>query len=198
MSGELKADGSYQGSHLETALSFVTDFTIAIDGGAHVGTWARPLAAKFGRVIAAEPSADTHEALTVNMAAFNCWNVEIHRMAFGASAGYVSMVLDGRAADLKNTGARYAAAGDDVKKVTIDSLELPTLGFLKLDVEGSEVFALQGAKETLKRCKPIVLFEDKYLWKRYGLPREAPQDVLRSVGYRELAKVSMDRIWGPK
>ncbi len=31
--------------------------------------------------------------------------------------------------------------------------------FMKIDVEGAELLVLKGARETLKRCKPVVVFE---------------------------------------
>jgi FkbM family methyltransferase len=198
MKNEIKADGSYQGGHLAAALKYVTDWSCAIDGGAHVGTWSRTMSGRFGQVIAIEPSADTREALLVNLQAFGCANVDVRGVALGDKPGTVVMTLDGRGADLKNTGARYArAGGGDVSVVTIDSWQLPSLGLLKLDIEGSEVVALRGAVETLQRCKPVVIYEDKYLWKRYAEPRDACETVLLSVGYKLAEVVKCDRVWVP-
>lgn len=197
MANEIHEDGGYQNSHLRAALKHVTDFSVAIDGGAHVGTWSKPLSARFARVIALEPSADTFEALAVNLRAFNCENVEAKQVALGAKAGTVSMILDGRGALMHNTGARCVKPGGTVPLEAIDDWALPTLGFLKLDVEGSEYAALMGARETLTRCRPIVLYEHKGLCRRYGVHPDGPASVLRSVGYKELQIVSMDRIWGP-
>lgn len=197
MLGQLKADGTYQGGHLNDALAHVTDWTVAFDGGAHVGTWSRLLSAKFDRVIAVEPSADTYEALVANMVAFGCSNVDVRNVAIGSTSGKVSMTLDGRGAQLKNTGARYAKDGGEIRRVTIDSLALPSLGFLKLDVEGSEFAALLGARETLLRCKPIVLFENKGLWRRFGVEPQGPHKFLASLRYQQLQVSGCDLIWGP-
>ena len=43
--------------------------------------------------------------------------------------------------------------------ITIDSLNLKRLDFMKIDVEGMEVEALKGAKETLARCLPQLVIE---------------------------------------
>lgn len=200
MINELKDDGTYQSSHLDRALAFVTDHTVAIDGGAHVGTWSRRLSPHFDRIIAVEPSTDTFEALTHNMATFECGNVECRQVAIGASHGRVNLILDGKFAAIKNTGARYMKRDDAQGAVPlepIDAWQLPSLGFLKLDVEGAECLALQGARDTLRRCRPIVLFEDKGWWKRFDQPRQAPHTFLSSIGYRHVLRVSMDEIWGP-
>lgn len=199
MAHEMKADGSYQGSHLQAAAALVTDHTIAIDGGAHVGTWSRPLSYLFARVLAVEPSADTFEALEENMRRFGCTNVELHRAALGQAPGLVSMTIDPRGAALKNTGARYvrADASATIPRITIDAWQLQTLGFLKLDVEGSEVHALEGARATLLRCKPIVLFEHKGFCRRYGYLPDAPLTYLKSLGFRHRLAAGKDQIWGP-
>jgi hypothetical protein len=41
----------------------------------------------------------------------------------------------------------------------IDGLGLERLDLLKLDVEGMEAEALDGARETITRCKPILFVE---------------------------------------
>lgn len=197
MTRELRPDGTYQASHLAAALSFVSDFSVAIDGGAHVGTWARLLGERFETVLAFEPSPDTFAALVANLATFACAHVQPIHAALGRTAGAVEMAIEARQAALGNTGARYVVEGGAIPMQTVDALALPSLGFLKLDVEGSEPFALEGARETLRRCRPIVLFENKYLWKRFEQPRDAPHQILRGVGYRHLATVVKDEIWGP-
>ena len=197
MAGQLKADGTYQGSHLEAALCHVTDWSLALDGGAHVGTWSRILAGRFDQVLAFEPSPDTYQALLANMAAFGCANVVPVQAALGDRKGRVSMTLDGRGAQLKNTGARYARPGGEIAQTTIDALALQSLGFVKLDVEGSEHAALSGALETLARCRPVVLFENKGLWRRFDVRPRGPHDLLAANGYKFLEKVGCDEIWGP-
>lgn len=197
MAGEMHADGTYQATHLTRALAHVTDWSLAIDGGAHVGTWTKLLSARFDRVIAVEPSADTFEALAWNQATQQWPHVDLRHLALAAGSGKVTMVLDGRGAQLKNTGSRHVGPGNTVRCESIDSWQLAALGFLKLDVEGSEVAALLGARNTLLRCHPIVLFEDKGLWRQYGLLRDAPQTFLTSVGYARLERAGCDEIWGP-
>lgn len=199
MAKELAADGTYQRAHLDAALGQVTDFSLAIDGGAHVGSWSRLLSARFTRVIAIEPSPDTYECLVANMAAFGCANVECLQAALGREAGRVAMApLAPRAAALKNTGARFVGIGTTIPRITIDSLAVPTCGFLKLDIEGSEPWALDGAAETLRRCQPIVLYENKRFWQiHYGLPLEAPVQRLTAAHYVYRLRAGTDVIWGP-
>jgi FkbM family methyltransferase len=191
---QMAAEGTYQADHLAKALEFVTDFSCALDAGAHVGLWTRILAERFARVIAVEPAPDTFEALTANVATYG--NVELVNVALGETFGSVSMALDPKEVARQNTGGRYVQFGGPIPLVPIDSWKLDTCGFLKLDVEGSEPQALRGAQQTLARCHPVVLFENKSFWTtRYGERRDAPQTILRALGYQPVARVSADEIW---
>lgn len=199
MCREMTPTGGYQADHLARALGYVTDFSVAIDGGAHVGTWSRILAGRFARVLAFEPAEDTHEALVANMATFGCANVEVFLQALGALPGRASIAWDPVQTGRKNTGGRYLTEGCTVDVVPVDSLALDSLGFLKLDVEGSEFAALVGARETIARCAPIVLVENKALWAtHFGLPRNAVESTLAGYRYRKLETVGRDEIWGPR
>lgn len=43
--------------------------------------------------------------------------------------------------------------------ITLDSLNLERINFMKIDVQGSERLLMWGARETIKRCKPIINIE---------------------------------------
>lgn len=189
-------NGGYQRSHLNAALARVTKWDLAVDGGGHIGTWSKPMAERFAKVVTFEPSADSFACLARNLAGIG--NVQLRHQALGATPGRARMTLEGhdRAIELKNTAALFVRPGDDVEVITLDSLELPALDFFKLDVEGSEVVALQGAEQTLRKYRPLILYEDKGLWKRYGYKRNAVAIFLDTLGARHLERVSMDEIWG--
>ena len=44
---------------------------------------------------------------------------------------------------------------------TLDSLNLPRVDFMKIDVEKHEISLIQGGRETINRCKPIIFIEDQ-------------------------------------
>lgn len=199
MVAELAADGTYQAANLDAALRLVTQRGCAIDGGAHVGTWAKRLSGLFDRVHAFEPSPDTFECLAYNLRRSGCFNVTTHQAALGNRPGTIALTLDAANEARGNTGARHVTDGVDVPVVTIDSLQLDRVGLIKLDVEGSEPLALEGAAATIARCRPIVLFENKKLWSRYfGMRKDAVSLLLTSYGYRHRATASCDEIWGPR
>ena len=54
--------------------------------------------------------------------------------------------------------------GQLTKMITVDSLKLPSVDVIKVDVEGAEPLVFYGARETIKKYKPIILFE--YNWQK--------------------------------
>jgi hypothetical protein len=46
-----------------------------------------------------------------------------------------------------------------VQVETIDSYLFQDVGFIKIDVEGYEKFVLEGAVDTIKRCRPTIQLE---------------------------------------
>jgi FkbM family methyltransferase len=196
---QISESGDYQRSHLDAALKHVTDWSIAIDGGGHVGTFANVLSARFARVITVEPSPDTFECLQWNLAERGCVNVEARNVALGDAPGFVAMTLTDDQRLKANTGARFAVPGGTIPVEQIDTWQLPSLGLLKLDVEGAEYVALRGAEQTLRRCRPIVLFENKWLWTRhYGIAKDAVSKFLTKLNYHLVDQVCRDQIWAAR
>jgi FkbM family methyltransferase len=181
----------FQIDHLDAALRHCTQFRTAVDGGAHVGTWTVAMAARFHRVAAFEPAGDTFDCLQANTQGLA--NIVLYRCALGATRGRGEIVDDG--ARRGNTGSRYLQITTDgsVEVLPLDFLQLRDLDFLKLDVEGHELQALQGARATLKRCRPVVLIEVKPL--RVGHDPMLAVRWIEDFGYREVSRVGRDRIY---
>lgn len=51
------------------------------------------------------------------------------------------------------------AGGVAVEAVPLDSFHLPKVDYIKWDIEGYEVKALRGARETILRCRPKMMIE---------------------------------------
>jgi hypothetical protein len=49
--------------------------------------------------------------------------------------------------------------GEMVQMIHIDQLDLKACDYIKIDVEGAEILALIGAKNTIEKYKPIIWYE---------------------------------------
>jgi FkbM family methyltransferase len=110
--------------------------------------------------------------------------------AFGEAPG-VCHVVEVQAG---NCGAHRVDPGGAVPVQTIDSLGLEP-DCIWLDIEGYELKALKGARETIERCRPVVCVEEKGLSAVYG---ERPEDLsnwLGQFGYTKRAQIGRDNVF---
>mmetsp|Transcript_2325 Transcript_2325/g.5809 ORF Transcript_2325/g.5809 Transcript_2325/m.5809 type:complete len:108 (-) Transcript_2325:21-344(-) len=63
---------------------------------------------------------------------------------------------------------------EDVVVRTLDSLELPRVDVIKIDVEEHAAQVLAGGTETLRRHRPILWFEDDGIERPEALQRPEP------------------------
>ena len=56
-----------------------------------------------------------------------------------------------------NSTASHQSRDENIHLLSLDSLELPAVDFIKYDVEGAEQEALFGSNETIKRHRPMLL-----------------------------------------
>lgn len=190
--------------HLREALKFCKRFRTALDGGAHIGTWTVHLAKVFEEVWAFEPAPDTYECLLMNTAQLR--NVKRAKKALGA--GHEICAVEDDPTRVGNSGSRTVRVlGPEVRLknveapvaevVTIDGLAIENLDFLKLDVEGHELFALEGARETIARCQPTIVVE----LKKFDPPRNGGPvkvvELLSQLGYHMAGGIRNDKVFVP-
>ncbi len=176
---------------LEEALTHVTKWTVAVDGGANVVAYTRILMERFEVIHAFEPAPDTYAALARNVEEWGgSGQVHTSQVALSDRLERVSLGTErGR-----RSPSRRVIGAVDIPTIRIDDLELPDLAFFKLDVEGYEARALRGAKQTLLRFQPLVMFEDKpEKSAHFGDPREA-HEYLESLGAKPIACIGPKQI----
>jgi len=175
---------------IREALSVIGRGRVAIDGGANVGAYTRVILDQFDIVHAFEPAPDTFEALKRNI---HDWGFKdrVHLYQAALSDKEDMVRLQGKFGHRSVT--RRIVGKGDIRAMPIDSLDLQELDFLKLDLEGYEYRALLGARETLIRTRPYVLFEDKeHKAQLYG-DVEGAHEYLKSLGARLVATVGKNK-----
>lgn len=166
----------------------------AVDAGAHVGTWTVEMARHFQAVNAFEPCAETHALLAENVA--HLPHVCVLRLALADRHAELRLALPHAGA---NSGMRAVATeGERVAAVPLDALNVTSLDLIKLDLEGYEMPALFGARETLRRCRPVVVMEENGAAALHGIPRRAARAFLLGLRYRVVVETPTDLILSPE
>ena len=166
---------------------------VAIDGGAHRGTWSLELASKFSKVIAFEPEPANFKSLYWNTRHLD--NVHRIQKALGWVTEHkvkLAWRLDG-----KSDTTRINERGEPAIITSLDKENIKNVSFIKLDLEGFEYFALRGGEGLLRQQKPLVLIEEKDgLSEYYGVPTGEARSWLKHIGMIELAKFKIDVLLG--
>lgn len=164
---------TYQLSKYNATKQYVKSFGQAVDVGGHIGLWSWVMAKDFEAVLAFEPMEHHRECWRKNMAGVE--NSGLYNCALGAEKGHVALETrtPGSSGD---TQVKPGAKGTTPLE-TLDSFAFADVGLIKIDCEGYEEFVLRGAADTLARCKPVVIVEQKRdMSRRYGLK---PQSAVR-------------------
>jgi FkbM family methyltransferase len=180
---------TYQYGKYDEALKFVKSRRTAVDIGAHVGLWSWFMARDFRQLEAFEPSEKARACWQRNM--IDRPNAYIHPHAVGDKAGLCSLVNK----MATSSGGAQIVPGSDLTVVTLDAVGLTDVDFIKLDCEGYEIFALEGARKTLEEFRPCVIVEQKPgMTERFGREALAAVKFLQGLGAQLRLEISGDYI----
>lgn len=185
-------DGRYEHDALDIIKEFILTSdhidtaSYALDIGANVGNHALFFAEYFEHVFAFEPNPIAHQLLEINAVSRN-----ISALNYGVSDKNCKMAFRVNASNIggsKIVKHKHNSDDSDVINVEVrrlddlDRVKDAKISMIKIDVEGHELPALQGAKNIIERNAPVILFEQ-------GIDeiKDGSSDVidfLRSCGYR--------------
>jgi FkbM family methyltransferase len=148
---------------------------VILDIGANIGVTSVVLgrqAGPRGQVIAFEPQRVIFHMLAGNIALNSLDNVHCRHQAVGSGPGTAKIpCLDYRQQagfgsvelnrETQSDAFQQAKDGrfEDVPQVSVDSLALPRVDMIKIDVEGMEADVLAGAARTLREQRPLLYME---------------------------------------
>jgi FkbM family methyltransferase len=169
----------YQYQVRDRSMTYVKKRGIALDIGANVGLWSRSLCKNFNSVVAFEPVAMFRECLMRNVVADN---LQVKDFALGNTRTTATMIItEGNTGHTHIDPATLGTGETEVYR--LDDLDLDTVDYIKMDCEGYEYRILQGAEATIKRCRPVVVVEQK--------PHDAYSDQ-----YGQHAAIELMKTWG--
>jgi len=139
---------------------------VAMDIGANCGMFTIPLARKLGnngRVISIEAERKNVELLKRNVKLNKLENVHIIDKGCYSKKGEMTFYLDRFGTGGHSLLEIKNAKKETIKIDTIDNilrdLKIKHVDLIKVDVEGVEIEVFKGAKNTLKRSHPKMVFE---------------------------------------
>jgi FkbM family methyltransferase len=138
---------------------------VFVDVGANIGYFTVLCAPLVARVVAFEPAAASYDYCRSNVSMNGLTNVDLHRYGLWHEDATLQMGSD--ASSLMTATLATATNGrvvEAIDVVALDSLirralHLPRLDVIKMDIEGAEVSALRGMRETLARFRPLMVME---------------------------------------
>ena len=147
--------------------------SVIVDGGTNIGFFSVPVAHRTQsrniRIIGFEPQRQLFQALSGSLVLNGYRHVFLHNLGLATEPGTAqlpaidySVAQDFGTVQLSDdtTVAEDSWMNERVVDTTsIDAMALPRLDFFKLDVEGYEVPALQGALATIQQHRPWIWVE---------------------------------------
>jgi len=173
------------------------DGVVTIDCGANIGVhtieWAK-LMYGWGEVLAFEAQERIFYALAGNITLNNCFNARAIWAAVGEEDGSIQVPMPDYFApssfgslEIRQTeqtefiGQKIDYSNDKTQAtqlMAIDSLGLKRLDFIKIDIEGMEMEALKGAKNSISTLKPQLLIE------KIKSNEQQILDFVKNLGYK--------------
>jgi len=153
----LEAEGEWVPTEIEFLMQFAKGNVCDI--GANIGTHTLAFARQAEHVWSFEPQQLTHYTLCANLLLNTVTNVTPIQVALGNFDGQIAMWTPDPTARNASAGIPVGEGESLVGIQKLDSLGLPKLDFIKIDVEGYELEVLKGAYLTLLKDQPFVYVE---------------------------------------
>jgi FkbM family methyltransferase len=178
---------------------------IILDIGGNIGQMALLFAKLANKVYTFEPIPEVGDRLAENIELNGLGDkVILSRVALTNFSGQITFGLPPKGN--RGTGSTILAEHlrsrtIQVKATTLDEfiteMGISGIDFIKMDIEGAELFALQGMEQTLTREKPILLLEMTIsMMKQAGYSPKDLLDFLSKYGY-ECYEIRKNGLIGP-
>ncbi len=160
LSDRLLLTKEYEPIETKVIKGLVKEGDIVVDAGANIGYYtillSRAVGSK-GKVYAFEPGEECSNILKKNVKENKCKNEVLMNNDLSNKRGDIKFYVNE-----KNKGSSSLTKSSEGKEVTVKATTLDQevkepIDFMKMDIEGAELPALQGATTLLSSCKKMVL-----------------------------------------
>lgn len=135
---------------------------VVLDIGGYTGLYSLIAAQCGARAICFEPLERNRRRIQENADLNGVHWLVPRPEAVSDRVGTATITTNLKAVGLSSGSSIVKKVGADaleVKTISIDSLKLPRVDAIKIDVERAEHLVLAGAHETLRRCRPVLIVE---------------------------------------
>jgi FkbM family methyltransferase len=184
--------------NLEAVLPLVRQRHVVVQAGGCLGVFPDRLAGEFDVVYTFEPDPKLFRHLVLNTARKT--NIVYFQAALGYDRRCVQTVCELRPNDGKTVlheGMTRTEPNGLIPTMRVDDLALPACDLLYLDIEGDEIFALQGANYTIARYKPVVVCEVNRGVEYRGFQQSDVASLLTKMDYQVAARHRSDVVFLP-
>ena len=152
-------DGGYQTIHRNTILNHIImnkhHLESCIDVGSHVGFWSKDFTKIFKHVYAFDPISDVRDCYVKNITTDN-----YTLYPYGVGSEEKNIKVSYYPEETGNTHA--SEEGNlDIQVKRLDSFDMNTIDYIKIDAEGYEIEVVKGAQKIIERDKPFIHIEAK-------------------------------------
>ena len=158
VSKAIKTYGEYCHAEIDIMKLFTKKESMYIDVGVNIGYHSLAMHKETGcAVVGFEPN-PTHFAV----AGENCKDLPIQ--IFNAALGSRKDVIKMTDVTIDDAGNYGETKQDDegtieAQCITLDSLNMPEISGMKIDVEGFELDVMKGAEQTINKYRPVIFYE---------------------------------------
>lgn len=176
--------------HFESVVKeFITPKDTVIDCGANFGynsvIMGRALNNE-GLLIAFEPQRIIYQQLNGNLILNNIYNCVSYNIGLGNKNIKTQLNYVNYEAEWVNIGdTSVGSGGEEITISKLDDFNFKNVNFIKIDVQGYELYLLQGAENTIATYKPTLFIEiEPHQLNKFNLNENDLINYIKSFGYR--------------
>lgn len=199
---DIQLNGIYEKEDLTTLFEWLDPLrnifrdSVAVDAGANIGNHSLFFSDFFKEVHSYEPNPRTFRVLSINAELVD--NVSVNNFGLSDKRDILKLHVDPKnigGASIGSDKSNNEDAGISIQVKKLDSCALPDLpiSFIKIDVEGHELLMLRGAESTIRKHKPLIVFEQ--LAGEFDAGTSECIELLKRYGYRNFAYLDNRKKW---
>ena len=169
---------------------FISPGDTVIDCGANFGYNAVLMGKALdnkGLLVAFEPQRIIYQQLNGNLILNNIFNSQTYQVALGdgSQTSTTMRPVDYELSWVNIGDTSIGEGGEEVNIYKLDDFDFPQVNFIKMDVQGYELFTLEGAKELISTHQPNMFIEiEPHQLIKFGITEKQLIEYIKSMGYR--------------